>query len=83
MLDRVAVAGAWIVIYALINLPIVMMILFNYFREIHKETLEASRMDGTSTYNEITQIVMPLAWGASPRPRCCRLCFAGMRRFGR
>ena len=54
---------ALIVIYALINLPIIMMILFNYFREIPKEILEASRMDGTSTYNEITQIVMPLAWG--------------------
>lgn len=54
---------ALIVIYALINLPIIMMILFNYFREIPVEILEASRMDGTSTFNEITQIVMPLAWG--------------------
>ncbi|MFT7057981.1 MAG: sorbitol/mannitol transport system permease protein [Pseudorhodobacter sp.] len=52
-----------VVIYALVNLPIIMLILFNYFREIPKEILEASRMDGTSTYNEITQIVMPLAWG--------------------
>ena len=52
-----------VVIYALINLPIVMMILFNYFREIPKEILEASRMDGTSTLGEITQIVIPLAWG--------------------
>ncbi|WP_368187093.1 carbohydrate ABC transporter permease [Aestuariibius sp. HNIBRBA575] len=52
-----------VVIYALMNLPIVMLILFNYFREIPKEILEASRMDGTSTYNEIRQIVMPLAWG--------------------
>lgn len=54
---------ALIIIYALINLPIIMMILFNYFREIPKEILEASRMDGTSTFNEIMQIVMPLAWG--------------------
>ncbi|MFK7901494.1 MAG: carbohydrate ABC transporter permease [Nitratireductor sp.] len=52
-----------IIIYALVNLPIVMLILFNYFREIPKEILEASRMDGTSTFNEIRQIVMPLAWG--------------------
>lgn len=52
-----------VVIFAMINLPIIMMILFNYFREIPKEILEASRMDGTSTFNEITQIVMPLAWG--------------------
>ncbi|MHA1158447.1 MAG: carbohydrate ABC transporter permease [Alphaproteobacteria bacterium] len=54
---------ALVVIYALINLPIIMMILFNYFREIPKEILEASRMDGTSTFNEITQVVIPLAWG--------------------
>lgn len=52
-----------IIIYSMINLPIVMLILFNYFREIPKEILEASRMDGTSTFNEIRQIVMPLAWG--------------------
>ena len=51
----------FVVIYALINLPIVMTILFNYFREIPKEILEASRMDGTSTLGEITQIVIPLA----------------------
>jgi len=54
---------ALVIIYALINLPIIMIILFNYFREIPKEILEASRMDGTSTFNEITQVVMPLAWG--------------------
>lgn len=54
---------ALIVIYALINLPIIVLILFNYFREIPKEILEASRMDGTSTIAEITQVVMPLAWG--------------------
>jgi len=52
-----------VIIYALINLPIIMMILFTYFKEIPKEILEASRMDGCSTFNEITQVVMPLAWG--------------------
>ncbi len=54
---------ALIFIYAMINLPIVMLILFNYFREIPKEILEASQLDGTSTFNEIVHIVMPLAWG--------------------
>lgn len=54
---------ALIFIYALINLPVIMLILFNYFREIPKEILEASQMDGTSTFNEIVQIVLPLAWG--------------------
>ena len=54
---------ALVIIYAMINLPIIMLILFNYFKEIPKEILEASRMDGASTYGEITQVVMPLAWG--------------------
>ncbi len=52
-----------VIIYAMINLPIVMMILFTYFKEIPKEILEACRMDGASTYAEITQVVIPLAWG--------------------
>ncbi|MEP4198291.1 MAG: carbohydrate ABC transporter permease [Aliishimia sp.] len=52
-----------VIIYSMMNLPIVMLILFNYFREIPKEILEAARMDGTSTFNEIREIVMPLAWG--------------------
>lgn len=54
---------ALVFIFAMINLPIIMLILFNYFRDIPKEILEASSMDGASTYCEITQIVMPLAWG--------------------
>ena len=52
-----------VVIYAMINLPIVIWLLFTYFREIPKEILEASRMDGTSTFNEIVEIVIPLSWG--------------------
>ncbi len=52
-----------VVIYALINLPIIMWILFTYFREIPKEILEAARMDGASTFAEITQVVLPLSWG--------------------
>lgn len=52
-----------VVIYAMINLPIVIWLLFTYFREIPKEILEASRMDGASTFNEIIEIVIPLSWG--------------------
>jgi sorbitol/mannitol transport system permease protein len=62
-MDLFDTKGLLVVIYALMNLPIVMLILFNYFREIPKEILEASRMDGASTYAEIRQVVMPLAWG--------------------
>lgn len=54
---------ALIIIFAMINLPIIMMMLFNYFREIPKEILEAARMDGAGVATEITRIVLPLARG--------------------
>ncbi len=54
---------ALIVIFALINLPIIMMLLFTFFKDIPKEILEAARIDGATTFSEITTIVMPLAWG--------------------
>ena len=54
---------ALIVIFALINLPIIMMLLVSFFKEIPKEIIEAARMDGASTMTEIIKITMPLAWG--------------------
>jgi sorbitol/mannitol transport system permease protein len=37
----------------LINLPIVVWMLYTYFREIPGEILEAARMDGASLWGEI------------------------------
>ena len=62
-LDLLDTQIALIVIFALINLPIIMMLLFTFFRDIPKEILEAARIDGATTLSEITKIVMPLAWG--------------------
>lgn len=52
-----------IIIFTMINLPIIMWMLFSYFREIPKEILEACRMDGADTFGELRHVVMPLAWG--------------------
>jgi len=52
-----------IIIFTLINLPIIMWMLFSYFKEIPKEILEASRMDGATTLGELRHVVMPLSWG--------------------
>ena len=52
-----------IMVLALINLPILVWILYIYFKEIPKEILEACRMDGASTWGELRQVVLPLAWG--------------------
>ena len=66
-----------ILVLSLINLPIVMWMLFTYFKEIPKEILEASRMDGASVWAEIKDVVMPLAWGglASTALLCFIFCW--------
>ncbi len=52
-----------IVVLMLINLPIVIWMLFTYFKEIPKEIIEAGQMDGVNTWGEIKEILIPLAWG--------------------
>lgn len=50
-----------VVVLMLINLPIIVWMLYTYFREIPSEILEASRMDGASLKNEILYVLMPMA----------------------
>lgn len=45
----------------LMNLPIVVWMLYTYFKEIPVEILEASRMDGASVWSELTKVLMPMA----------------------
>ena len=48
-------------ILMLINLPIIVWMLFTYFREIPNEILEATRMDGARLWNEIVEVLAPMA----------------------
>ncbi|RPG88021.1 MAG: carbohydrate ABC transporter permease [Candidatus Puniceispirillum sp. TMED245] len=66
-----------IVVLSLINLPIVIWMLFTYFKEVPKEIIEAGKMDGVSTWGEIKDIVLPLAWGglASTALLCFIFCW--------
>jgi sorbitol/mannitol transport system permease protein len=45
----------------LLNLPIVIWMLFTYFKEIPVGILEAARMDGASLWNELFRILTPMA----------------------
>src|SRR6218665_3716861 len=45
----------------MINLPIVIWMLYTYFREIPVEILEAARMDGASLWGEIWHVLTPMA----------------------
>ncbi len=49
------------VILMLINLPIIIWMLYTYFREIPTEILEAARMDGASLKTEILYVLTPMA----------------------
>jgi len=48
-------------IMTLINLPLVVWMLYTYFKEIPGEILEAARMDGASLRNEIIHVLTPMA----------------------
>jgi sorbitol/mannitol transport system permease protein len=52
---------ALVVILMLMNLPIIVWMLYTYFKEIPGEILEAARMDGASLKEEILYILTPMA----------------------
>jgi sorbitol/mannitol transport system permease protein len=45
----------------LMNLPIIIWMLYTYFKEIPAEILEAARMDGASLWSEIVYVLTPMA----------------------
>ncbi|SEA51096.1 carbohydrate ABC transporter permease [Rubrimonas cliftonensis] len=53
--------GGLVAVMALINLPIVVWMLYTYFKEIPGEILEAARMDGAGLSAEIIHVLAPMA----------------------
>ena len=53
--------GGLIIIMCLGNLPIVVWMLFTYFKEIPRDILEASRMDGATIVKELIYVLAPMA----------------------
>ncbi|MGN6314841.1 carbohydrate ABC transporter permease [Trinickia sp.] len=50
-----------VIVYALMNLPIAVWMAFTYFNEIPRDILEAGRIDGAATWQEIVYLLMPMA----------------------
>jgi len=50
-----------VIVMMLINLPIIIWMLYTYFKEIPAEILEAARMDGAARWNEIVHVLLPMA----------------------
>jgi sorbitol/mannitol transport system permease protein len=53
--------GGLIAILFLLDLPIVVWMLYTYFKEIPGEILEAARMDGASLWKELVYVLAPMA----------------------
>lgn len=60
LLDNVI---ALIIIFTLMNLPIMVWMLYTNFKDIPHEILEASRMDGATLGEEFRHVLLPLAMG--------------------
>ncbi len=52
---------ALVFILMLINLPIIVWMLYTYFKEIPSEILEAARMDGATLKEELLYVLTPMA----------------------
>ena len=52
-----------VIIFMLSNLPIMVWMLYSYFKEIPHEILEAARMDGATLWQEFYRVTFPLALG--------------------
>lgn len=50
-----------VIVLCLSNLPIVVWMLFNYFKDIPRDILEAARMDGATIGKEILYVLAPMA----------------------
>jgi sorbitol/mannitol transport system permease protein len=49
-----------IILYMLINLPIVVWMLFTFFRDVPKDILEAARLDGAGAFQQFRLVLLPL-----------------------
>jgi len=50
-----------VLVLMMANLPIIVWMLYTYFREIPVDILEAARMDGASLFKELIYVLIPLA----------------------
>ena len=49
-------------VYALLNLPIVVWMLYSFMREIPRDILEGARMDGATVHQQLVHMLLPLCF---------------------
>jgi sorbitol/mannitol transport system permease protein len=52
-----------VIVFTLSNLPIMVWMLYSYYKDIPNEILEAARMDGATVWTEFRHVILPLGMG--------------------
>jgi sorbitol/mannitol transport system permease protein len=52
-----------VIIFALVNLPIMVWMIYTYFRDVPRDILEAARMDGATLFQEMFRVLLPVSRG--------------------
>ena len=55
-------------IYALMNLPIALLLMKSFFDDVPKDVDEAAMIDGATRWQSFSKVVLPMVRGG----RCCR-----------
>jgi sorbitol/mannitol transport system permease protein len=72
---------ALMLMYTIMNLPVVIWTLFAYFKELPEEIFEAARVDGASTWQELTVLLLPLSLPAVASSALLAVIFAWNEAF--
>lgn len=51
------------IVFTMSNLPIMVWMLYSYYKDIPNDILEAARMDGASLWGEFRHVILPLSMG--------------------
>ena len=50
-----------VILYIAINLPLAIWMLRSFFKEVPRELIEAAEIDGTSLFNQLRSVILPIA----------------------
>jgi polyol transport system permease protein len=59
--DLIGTRTILIILYTAINLPLAIWMLRSFFIEVPRELIEAAEIDGTSLFNQLRSVILPIA----------------------
>jgi polyol transport system permease protein len=59
--DLIGTRTVLIILYIALNLPLAIWMTRSFFMEVPRELIEAAEIDGTSLFNQLRQVIMPIA----------------------